>query len=454
MANRIFIKLLLGFWLCSSITLGAVGILPLIEQQHDRSPLPGHLEQILKKISKRIQNQPQLLIKIQNRYWQKFRDYQGHPVQLYLVDQEGNILNRARGSRLLRHFMFLVEDEGKPLKHQFRRQLFFGPYIFNVNGEQYSLYGQVENRQPKPWFLYLAENKLTILFLAIVLSGLLCSVLAWHLGKPLKLLKQSADKLAQGDLGSRADPKTSKRGDEVGQLARAFNGMATAIEDMVNQQQQLIGNVSHELRTPLTRLQLALALARKKGQQSSEIERIGYEAEQLEDLIEELLTLSRATISQSQLRQQTAIVDALQQVVEDARFEAEQQNKQLDVKVQIDTLKMFVNPTLLSRAVENVLRNAVRYAEKQIIIEVSQVQQQVLIEICDDGPGIEEKELQAIFEPFYRPDSARDRSTGGWGLGLAITAAAMKAHNGAIIAENIQPHGLKISLSLPIQIFQ
>ncbi len=450
MANRIFIKLLLGFWLCSSITLGVVGMLPLLEQQHDRSPLPGHLEQILRKTSKRIQKQPRLLSKIQSRRWQNIRDYQGHPLQLFLVDQEGNILNRVRNSRLLRHFMFLVEEEGKPLKHQFRRQLFFGPYTFSVNGKAYSLYGQVDNRQPKPWFLYLAENKLTILLLAIVLSGLLCSLLAWHFGKPLKQLKQSADKLARGDLGSRADPKTTKRGDEVGQLARAFNGMATAIEDIVNQQQQLIGNVSHELRTPLTRLQLALALARKKGQQSGEIERIGYEAEQLEELIEELLTLSRATISQSQLRQQTVITEALQQVIDDARFEAEQQKKVLDMNVEIDQLQMFVYPTLLSRAVENVLRNAVRYAENRITIEVSEARQRLLIKICDDGPGIPEKELQAIFEPFYRPDSARDRSTGGWGLGLAITAAAIKAHNGEIIAENIKPHGLKISLLLPI----
>ena len=452
MANRIFIKLLLGFWICSSITLGAVGILPLLEKQHDRSPLPAHLAQILKKTSKRIQKQPQVLRNGKFRRWQWMRDYKGHPVQLFLVDEDGNILNRARNSRLLRHFMFLVEEEGKPLKHQFRRQLLFGPHAFSINGKHYNLYGQIENRQLKPWFLYLAENKLTILLLAIVLSGLLCSLLAWHFGKPLKQLKQSADKLAQGDLGSRADPKTVKRGDEVGQLARAFNGMATAIEDMVNQQQQLIGNVSHELRTPLTRLQLALALARKKGQNSSEIERIGYEAEQLEALIEELLTLSRATISQSQLRQQTSIVDALQQVITDAQFEAEQQSKALQVDINISELQMFVYPTLLSRAVENVLRNAVRYAEQQISIEVSQVEQQLLINICDDGLGIDEKELHAIFEPFYRPDSARDRTTGGWGLGLAITAAAVKAHKGEIVASNINPHGLKISLTLPIHI--
>ncbi|MBM7072585.1 HAMP domain-containing protein [Shewanella sp. 202IG2-18] len=450
MPNRIFIKLLLGFWLCSSITLGAVALLPLLQEQHDRAPLPDHLQRILKKTSKRIQKQPLLLTKKQFHGWQKVRDYEGQSLKLYLVDGEGNILNYIRNSRLLRHFMFLVEEEGQPLKHQFRKQLFFGPYTFLLNGSEYSLYGQVENRHPKPWFLYFADNKLSILLIAIILSGLLCSLLAWHLGKPLKQLKQSADKLAQGDLSNRVIQKTADRGDEVGQLARAFNGMANAIEEMLNQQQQLIGNVSHELRTPLTRLQLALALARKKGQQSSEIERIGYEAEQLEELIEELLTLSRATISQSRLRQQTIIIDVLQQVIDDADFEAEQQGKLLFANTDIEDLQMFIYPTLLSRAVENVLRNAVRYAENKVSITVTKSNQNLFIQIYDDGPGIEEKELNAIFEPFYRPDSARDRSTGGWGLGLAITAAAIKAHHGQIAAKNIEPHGLEINISLPI----
>lgn len=451
MANRIFIKLLLGFWLCSSITLGTVALLPLLQQQHDRAPLPEHLQRILKKTSKRIQKQPKLLTQMQYGHRQTFRDYQGNLIHLYLVDDVGNIISRARNNRLLRHFMFLVEEEGQPLKHQFRKQLFFGPYQFKVNGDEYRLYGRIENRHSTPWIVYFSDNKLTVILFAILFSGLLCSLLAWHLGKPLKQLKQSADKLAQGDLTNRVDAKTVNRGDEVGQLARAFNGMADAIEVMVNQQQALIGNVSHELRTPLTRLQLALALTRKKGQQSSEIERIGYEAEQLEDLIEELLTLSRASITQSQLRQQTQIIQTLNQVIDDVRFEAEQQQKELVVDIQITELKALIYPTLLSRAVENVLRNAVRYAEQKITIQVSTLHKQLQIQITDDGLGIGDKELQAIFEPFYRPDSARDRSTGGWGLGLAITAAAMKAHKGSISAKNIRPHGLSINLSLPIE---
>ncbi len=450
MPNRIFIKLLLGFWLCSSITLGAVALLPLLQQQHDRAPLPEHLQRILKKTSKRIQNKPILLTRKQFYRWQRIRNYEGRPLKLYLVDSDGNILNSTRNSRLLRHFMFLVEEEGQPLKHQFRKQLFFGPYKFSIGDEEYSLYGQVENRHPKPWFLYFADNKLSILLIAIFLSGFLCSLLAWHLGKPLKQLKKSADHLAQGDLANRVDRKMEKRGDEIGQFARAFNGMANAIESMINQQQQLIGNVSHELRTPLTRLQLALALARKKGQKSNELERISYEAEQLEKLIEELLTLSRATIRQPRLRRQTSVMTTLQKVIDDADFEVEQQGKELVKDLQIDDLQMFIYPTLLSRAVENVLRNAVRYAQKVVNITISRCEDQLIIQICDDGPGIDDKELQAVFEPFYRPDSARDRSTGGWGLGLAITAAGIKAHSGEIEAKNRVPHGLEILISLPV----
>jgi two-component system sensor histidine kinase CpxA len=224
--------------------------------------------------------------------------------------------------------------------------------------------------------------------------------------------------------------------------------MADSIEAMVNNQQRLMGDISHELRTPLTRLQLSLALARKKGQQTTETERIGYEAEQLEKLISELLELSRVKLSTNETKVHLGLAESLSQVLDDAEFEAEQQGKSITIDID-EEIELAHFPKSLSRAIENLLRNAIRYAASDIHLQASATADQVQITIKDDGPGIDAAELDAIFKPFYRPDSARQRESGGWGLGLAITEAAITAHKGKIKAENRIPTGLKVTITLP-----
>lgn len=262
--NRLFIKLLLGFWLCSSLIIALVGLLPLLQQSHDRAPLPPHLEKVLSTIAKRIQENPALLESDFLRRWERHRDMEGKPLRVYLVNSQGQVVNTHRVSRGVRSFMLMADEEKQPISHQFKDELVFGPFQFNLGAETYSLYGRLPDNHPRPWFFFFAENKLLTLSLAIFLSGLLCGLLAWHLGKALNSLKKSANALAEGDLSNRVDKSTTQRNDEIGQLATAFNSMADSIEAMVNNQQRLMGDISHELRTPLTRLQLSLALARKK----------------------------------------------------------------------------------------------------------------------------------------------------------------------------------------------
>jgi two-component system sensor histidine kinase CpxA len=223
---------------------------------------------------------------------------------------------------------------------------------------------------------------------------------------------------------------------------------------MINNQQRLMGDISHELRTPLTRLQLALALGRKKGQQSEELDRISYEALQLEALISELLTLSRVSLVSHENRLVLELAESLSQVLDDAEFEAEQQGKHLQIDIP-EALLLPLHPKALSRAIENILRNAIRYANANISIDAVQVVNEIIIIIQDDGPGIATQELEAIFKPFYRPDTARDRQSGGWGLGLAITQAAIQLHQGSIVAKNLigptgQRQGLKFTIKLPV----
>ncbi|BAJ00214.1 ATP-binding protein [Shewanella violacea] len=451
--NRIFIKLLLGFWLCSSLIIAIVGLLPLLQQSHDRAPLPHHLSKLLIKVADRVsvhlEDNSQTINTHRFKRLTHIRDINNKPVRFYIVDHQGRVINSHQVSRSLRRFMLMADEAERPMTHQFKSELIFGPYKFDAKGEQYSIYGRLADHHPRPWFFFFAENKLLTLSLAIMLSGLLCGLLAWHLGKPLRTLRLSADALAAGDLTSRVDQATINRKDEIGQLAYAFNSMADSIENMLQSQQRLISDISHELRTPLTRLQLALALARKKGQESAETERIGYEAEQLELMIAELLELSKVKLNAHESKLSLGLAEILGQVLDDADFEAEQQGKSLSINID-EEIKLPLYPRPLSRAIENLLRNAIRYANTHVEIKVSESITSIIIEIIDDGPGIEnEQDLEAIFKPFYRPQSARERESGGWGLGLAIAEAAVTAHKGSIVAKNAISQGLNVTIVLP-----
>ena len=454
--NRLFFKLLLGFWICSSLIIALIALLPLLQQNHDRSPLPPSLKHILENVAEQIQDEPQLLKNknLQRLFPRRKSDeprnrHEGGPLRLYLTDEQGQVLNTKRISRGFRLFQLMAEEAEHPISHQFRDELIFGPYSFEVNGKTYQLFGRFPDNHPQPWFFFFSDNKLLTAALATLLSGLLCGLLAWNLSKPLRSLRHSANALAKGDLSSRVDTATASRHDEMGQLAVAFNAMADSIEIMMNNQQRLMGDISHELRTPLTRLQLSLALARKKGQHSIELDRIEYEAQQQEALISELLTLSRVTMNVTEKHLTAELTETLSQVLDDAEFEAEQQGKQLHIDI-AESICFNHLPKSLSRAIENLLRNAIRYADKHIYIQSEQTKNSVRIVVKDDGPGLADAELEAIFTPFYRPDSSRDRESGGWGLGLAITQATVDAHKGRIVATNQTPHGLVITIDLPV----
>lgn len=448
--NRLFFKLLFGFWLCSSLIIALILLLPVMLQKHEQAPLEQEFLKVLTRVADRLESEPELLTRGQLPRMARHHDEHKRPIRFYIVDQDDRVINARNVPRRFKQFLLMADEAKNPISHRSDDDIYFGPYPFTANGQTYQLYGKAHANRPLPWFVYLAQNKLLTAGIAILFSGLLCGLLAWHLGKPLNALRRSANTLAKGNLSHRVDKTTLARSDEMGQLAQSFNSMADAIEAMVNQQQRLMGDISHELRTPLTRLQLALALANKKGQQSTELERIKYEAIQLDELIGELLTLSRVTLNASDVMINAELSETLSQVLDDAEFEAEQQHKTLLIDID-DTLMFHHYPKHLQRAIENLLRNAIRYATSQIWISAKLVQDNIEIRIEDDGMGVDKQELEAIFRPFYRPDSARDRNTGGWGLGLAITQAAIKAHQGSIQASLMVPHGLSMKITLPMK---
>ncbi len=292
---------------------------------------------------------------------------------------------------------------------------------------------------------------------AFIVSALVCYWLARSVVSPVRQLQAATRKLAEGDLGVRVGASGSLAGrhDEFGVLANDFNEMAARIEDLLNAQKRLIADISHELGTPLTRLNVALGLAfRKTGDGARpELERIQTEAGRLNELIRQLLLISELEGHEpTEPAEPVELLALVTGVAADAEFEASERRCRVTVQapgpVEISGVRY-----LLHSAVENVVRNAVRYtaADSQVIIELTTADggKTAVIRVRDHGPGVPELELANLFRPFYRVSEARDRLSGGTGLGLAITQQAVDAHGGRVHAANQPDGGLVVAIELP-----
>jgi two-component system sensor histidine kinase CpxA len=298
------------------------------------------------------------------------------------------------------------------------------------------------------------------LTIAVLSSGIVCYFLSSYLVSPVVKLRTATQKLAAGDLSARAGVVARGRRDEISGLVRDFNTMAERLENLVNAQSRLLKDISHELRSPLARLNVALALARQKTGPAGEpsLQRIELEAERLNELIGRLLTVARMEGGEESIRMEIVnLEDLVREVARDADFEA--QGRKCRVKCVVD-LNVLVsgNPELLRSAIENVIRNATRYTREgtDVDVSLSRIEEgarpEALISVLDSGPGVPEDKLSDLFRPFYRLDDARNRQTGGVGLGLAITERAVRLHGGTVQATNRAEGGLSVEIRLPLAV--
>jgi len=290
---------------------------------------------------------------------------------------------------------------------------------------------------------------------SFVVGGLICYGLAWRLTSPVRKLRAATQRLATGDLTSRAPADDKGWGDELGDLVRDFNQMAERIERLVTAQKQLVRDISHELRSPLARLGVALGIARRNSPPgaSAALDRIEREAERLNEMIGELLTLSLLESGSGRFEKTGLdLNEMIEEVVRDADFEASADARRVEFFAGA-RLTMYGNREMLRRALENVVRNGVRYTEEGTSVEVcleSEDTRQAAIRVRDHGPGLPEEALGEIFRPFYRYAEARDRQSGGTGIGLAITERAVGLHGGAVEAANAAGGGLVVTIMLPL----
>jgi two-component system sensor histidine kinase CpxA len=293
-------------------------------------------------------------------------------------------------------------------------------------------------------FFFLQPQHLWIVGLVV----LLCYAFAYHLTSPVRRLRSVVDCFGRGDFSARA-PATRK--DELGELARSFNQMAGRIQTLLAAERRLLLDISHELRSPLARLGVAVELARSGEDREHMLDRIQKEADRLNELVAELLQVTRVESDPSMQKNDVVHLDELLgDMVYDSLLEAKAKECTLLLKAPVPAI-LSGDEELIRRALENVIRNAIRYAPRgtAVDIELAKTSDTALVSVRDYGPGVPPEALSRIFDPFYRVDSDRNRASGGLGLGLAIARRSVELHKGKLSAENALP-GLLVTIRFPL----
>jgi signal transduction histidine kinase len=299
----------------------------------------------------------------------------------------------------------------------------------------------VSRTQSRPWMYF------PYYLLVIGATGILCWVAAVWVVSPIRYLTATVERFGRGDLSARWH---TRRRDEIGYLARAFNETAERLQRLLTSERRLLADVSHELRSPLARLKFAVKLARNCPDQGLALDRIERDVDRIATMVSELVEITRA---EGDPEARTFEIVDLEQVVNDIvneeRLDAELRECRLQVNGQLERA-LWGDPELLRRAIANVLRNAIRYSPSHSAVEVTLAETAgtSIVQIRDHGPGVSEELLSQIFKPFFRVEESRDTSSGGIGLGLSIAMRAVQIHQGTITAENAKP-GLQVRILLP-----
>jgi two-component system, OmpR family, sensor histidine kinase CpxA len=379
-----------------------------------------------------------------------------HHVRAYVFDELGNEISGRSSQGWAEHVA-----AGKPLPPR-PGMIFPRPQILTeskASSDGVHLYTIAMELPPGPRVFFGPWGiPMPGLIIAVISSGLVCYFLAAYMTKPVARLRAATQRLAAGDLTARTGSQ-NKGGDEIAGLMRDFDTMAARLETLVKAQSRLLNDISHELRSPLARLNVALGLARQRSgpESATMLERIELEAARLNELIGRLLTLARMEDGEQRAPSTPVSLDeVVLNVAEDAEFEAQARHCHVHSEIPAGSWGVRGDASLLHSAVENVVRNAIRYTREgtTVAIHLEKVEAagraEAVVRVTDCGDGVPADALEKLFQPFYRLDDARGRQTGGVGLGLAITERAVRFHGGRVSAVNRAEGGLMVEIHLPM----
>lgn len=289
---------------------------------------------------------------------------------------------------------------------------------------------------------------------AIIVSLFFAALLAWYFSRPIRALRSAFEAASAGDLSPRFTDGDRLGGDELNDLGRDFDRMSGQLRALMDGQRRLLHDVSHELRSPLARLQAAIGLAHQQPDRiATSLERIERESVRMDKLVGELLTLSRLEANPDLPKNEPVDMQELVDgIALDARFEAGDDGPAIEVEIEGEPQAIVRGaPDLLWRAVENVVRNAVKHGGAGGRVDIRLVARGPLVhvEVLDRGPGIRDADLPTVFEPFFRSNPGKN-NIDGHGLGLAIAQRVVHAHGGSIVARNREGGGLQVAIALPL----
>jgi len=442
--GRLFWKFFLAFWLALLVAGTGVGMVVWLHQQtsgESEQELSGgpRAAFLVNATAATLRHGGMSALR---RLLADWRNQGG--AHVYIVDDRGQeLLGREVPTETLAQARQRAEATREPriarLETVDARQYLF--FVLADNEKKF-----FHHRSPPP-------SPLPPLVIGILASLAFSALLAWYLAKPIRYLRGAFEAVATGKLDTRIGSRMGRRRDEVADLGRDFDRMAEQLQQLVGSQRRLLHDMSHELRSPLARLQAAIGLARQQPEKLEiSLERIERESGRLDQLVGELLTLSRLEAGMSgPANEEIDLVELVRDIAADAHFEAEVAERQVLFSGEGEAV-VKVRAELLYRAFENVIRNALKYTAENTMVEVRAERRttpdRLIVTVSDRGPGIPESDLRAVFKPFFRgSDSA---STAGFGLGLAIARRAIEAHGGIIRATNRNGGGLRVEMVLPI----
>ncbi|KAA8725565.1 MAG: envelope stress sensor histidine kinase CpxA [Ewingella americana] len=453
MINSLTARIFAIFWFTVALVLMLVLMVPKLDSRQLTPLLDSEQRQglmIEQHVEAELAGDPANDLMWWRRLFRAIEKWAPPGQRLLLVTSEGRVIGAQRNEmQVVRNFIGQSDNSDRPKKKKYGRLEMVGPFSVRDGEDNYQLYLIRPASSPQWDFINLMfDRPFLLLIVTMLISSPLLLWLSWSLAKPARKLKNAADDVARGNL--KQHPELEAGPQEFLATGASFNQMVSALERMVTAQQRLISDISHELRTPLTRLQLATALMRRRHGEGKELQRIETEAQRLDSMINDLLVLSRSQHKNELAREMLKANDLWADVIENAQFEAEQMGKTLEVPVPPGPWKLFGNPAALDSALENIVRNALRYSNTHIALNFACDNEGITITVDDDGPGVSEADREQIFRPFYRTDEARDRESGGTGLGLAIVDTAVQQHRGWVKAEDSPLGGLRLIIWLPL----
>lgn len=462
MMRRLFWRIFAAFWLATVVVL--LAFLWILTSSWETEKLPGvgvtrlqlNMDDAISRTSRELRHDGEE----ETRSWLQNVPNVG-PIAIYVFDPAGHEMLGRSPSEAIRAAAVEAMSEAAHLPDDGSLMPTHGAERIRARAirvKDGAIYGAVAALEGTFFSRLFYRRPLAFwsnIFAGIIVSAVFSLLLAWYVAAPLTQIRTSTRSFAEGDLDARVGKLAFGRSAEMTALAAEFDDMAARIKALIESHRRLVRDVSHELRSPLARMRVALELARDGdcAEVTRSLDRIESESGRLESMLSQALELSRLETQQRTAKDTVVLDELLEDVITNADYEGAPRGRKV-VLVDCERQTLTGSRDALYSAFENVIRNALAYTQDGTTVTVRLLRdlrdpRTASIVVRDHGPGVKEIELQRIFEPFYRTDSARTRSSGGTGLGLAIARRAVEWHGGTVVAHNAEGGGLEVTIRLP-----